>query len=231
MNINEIYNINCFDGFKILEDNSVDHVLTSPPYNRKHKGIKKDQLEGFKSDKYKFNTDNIDDYFEFLIKVIDESIRVSKGYVFFNIMKNYYNKKDVFKIIGYYSEKIIDIHIHIKTNPLPASGKSITNSYEYFIIFGDKPLKSNTTYTKNIISTAVNSKMTKEHKAMMKQEVCDWFIDKFTIENETILDPFMGAGTTAISCINLKRNYIGFEITPEYVELSKKRIHENTKTI
>lgn len=214
MNINEIYNIDCFDGFKMLEDNSLEHVFTSPPYNRK------------RNDKYKYHDDNIDNYFEFLCNTIDECIRISKGYVFFNIMKNYYNKKDVFKLIGKYSEQIQEIIIWEKTNPLPASGKSITNSYEYFIIFGDKPLKSNTTYTKNIISTSVNSKMTKEHKAMMKQEVCDWFIEKFTIEGETILDPFMGAGTTAISCINLNRNYIGFEIAPEYVELSNKRISE-----
>lgn len=215
MNINEIYNIDCFDGFKKLEDNSVDHVLTSPPYNRK------------RNDKYQHHDDRIDDYFGFLCNSIDECIRVSKGYVFFNIMKNYYNKRDVFKLIGKYSEQIQEIIVWEKTNPLPASGKSITNSYEYFIIFGNKPLKSNTTYTKNIISSSVNSKMTKEHRAIMKQEVCDWFIDKFTTENETILDPFMGAGTTAVSCINFKRNYIGFEIAPEYVELSKKRIEEN----
>lgn len=229
MNINKIYNIDCFDGFKLLEDKSVEHVLTSPPYNRKHKGTTNDQLDGAKSDKYKYSTDNIDNYFDFLCNSIDECIRVSKGYVFFNIMKNYYNKKDVFAIIGKYSDNIQEIIIWEKKNPLPASGKSITNSYEYFIIFGDSPLKSNTTYTKNIITTAVNSKMTKEHKAMMKQEVCDWFVEKFTTEGDTILDPFMGAGTTAISCINLNRNYIGFEITPEYVILSEKRILENKK--
>lgn len=215
MEINKIYNIDCFEGLKQLKDKSVDHILTSPPYNRK------------RNDKYEHHDDRIDDYFTFLCNIIDDCIRVSNGYVFFNIMKNYYNKKDVFKIIGKYSDQIQEIIIWEKTNPLPASGKSITNSYEYFIIFGNKPLKSNTTYTKNIISSSVNSKMTKNHKAIMKQEVCDWFIDKFTIEDETILDPFMGAGTTAISCINLKRNYIGFEIAKEYVELSEKRIKEN----
>lgn len=212
MEINIIRNIDCLKGFKELKDKSVDHVLTSPPYGR------------FRNDKYEFFDDRIENYYEWLCEVIDECIRVSEGYVFFNIMKNYYNKQDVFKIIGKYADNIQEMFIWEKTNPLPASGKSITNSYEYFIVFGNKPLKSNTTYTKNIISTAVNSKMTKEHKAIMKQEVCDWFIDKFTTEGDVILDPFMGAGTTAISCINLNRSYIGFEISPEYVELSKNRI-------
>lgn len=212
--INKIYVTDCFEAFVNLQDDSIDHVLTSPPYNR------------LRNDKYSHYDDKIEDYFSFLCKVIDESIRVSSGYVFFNIMKNYYNKKDVFKIIGKYSDVIQEIFIWEKTNPLPASGKSITNSYEYFIVFGNKPVKSNTTYTKNIITTSVNSKTSKEHKAIMKQEVCDWFIEKFTKENEIILDPFMGAGTTAISCIKLNRKYIGFEISKEYVELSNKRISE-----
>lgn len=224
MEINKIYNIDCFDGFKGLEDNSVDHVFTSPPYNRKHFGLKKDQLNGVKSDKYKYSTDNIDDYFGFLCNVIDESLRVSKGFVFFNIMKNYYNKQDVFKLIGHYSKEIVDIHIHAKSNPLPASGKSVTNAFEFFIILGKGPLKSNTTYTKNVITTAVNSKMPKDHKAVMHQDVSDWFIEKFTKEGNLILDPFMGYGTTAITCIKKKRDFIGFELQKEYVELSLERI-------
>lgn len=224
MEINKIYNIDCFDGFKLLDDNSVDHVFTSPPYNRKHRGTSKDQLNGSKSDKYKYYTDYIDDYFSFLCNTIDECLRVSKGFVFFNIMKNYYNKEDVFRLIGHYSKEIVDIHIHAKSNPLPASGKSVTNAYEFFIILGDSSLKSNTTYTKNIITTSVNSKMPKEHKAVMNKEVADWFIDKFTTEGDLILDPFMGCGTTAVSCIELNRSYIGFELQKEYVEIAEDRI-------
>jgi len=215
MEENKIYHIDCFEGFKQMKDKSVTHTFTSPPYNRK------------RNDKYQHHNDIIDDYFGWLCNVIDECLRVSKGFVFFNIMKNYYNKQDVFKLIGKYSEQIVEIIIWEKTNPLPASGKSITNAYEFFIIFGNNALKSHTTYTKNIISTAVNSQMTKSHKAIMKQDVADWFIDKFTDANDLILDPFMGAGTTALSCKKLGRKYIGFELEKEYVELSEKRIYES----
>ena len=214
MEINKIYNIDCFEGFKQMKDKSVTHTFTSPPYNRK------------RNDKYEHYDDNIEDYFLWLCNVIDECLRVSKEYVFFNIMKNYYNKQDVFKLIGKYSEKIVEIIIWEKTNPLPANGNNITNAYEFFIVFGDIPLKSNTTYTKNIISTAVNSLMTKDHKAIMKQDVAEWFIKNFTKENDLILDCFMGAGTTAITCKINKRNYLGFELNNKYVELSNKRIYE-----
>jgi DNA modification methylase len=215
MEENKIYHIDCFDGFKLMEDKSVTHTFTSPPYNRK------------RNDKYEHHNDVIDDYFGWLCNVIDECLRVSKGLVFFNIMKNYYNKQDVFKLIGKYSEKIVEIIIWEKTNPLPANGNNITNAYEFFIVFGDSPLKSNSTYTKNIISTAVNSDMTNEHKAIMKEDVADWFIKTFTNEGDTILDCFMGAGTTAIVCKYHKRNFIGFEIEKEYVALCEKRIYES----
>jgi len=41
---------------------------------------------------------------------------------------------------------------------------------------------------------------------------------------ETILDPFMGSGTTAVSAINLRRNFIGIDLSPEYCEMAEKRI-------
>jgi DNA modification methylase len=217
MEKNKIYFGDCFEVMKNFSDNSVDFVFTSPPYNRK------------RNDKYSYYDDTIADYFSFLEKAILESLRICRGYVCFNIQKNYYNKQDVFKIIGKFSNKIQEIIIWEKKNPMPASGFSITNSYEFFIIFGDKPLKSNTTYTKNIISTGVNSKMPKEHKAVMKQEVADWFISKFTTVGELVLDPFIGLGTTAISCIKLQRNYIGIELKQEYFNLCQNKIH-NLKT-
>lgn len=216
INENTIYNIDCFEGFKLLKDKSVNHVFTSPPYNRK------------RNDKYKDYEDIIKDYFNWLCNVVDECLRISSGYVFFNIQKNYYNKQDVFRIIGKYSEKIQEIIIWEKSNPMPANGNNITNAYEFFIVFADKPLKSNTTYTKNIISSSVNSKMPKEHKAVMKQEVCDWFIENFTKKDDLILDCFMGTGTTAISCINFGRKYIGFEISKKYVDISMDKIKQNT---
>ena len=48
-----------------------------------------------------------------------------------------------------------------------------------------------------------------------------------TKENDVVLDPFLGSGTTAVVAQRLKRNYIGIEIHPDYVEYAKKRIEEN----
>ena len=212
-----LYNDDCndvIDGF-IKEDRKVDTVFTSPPYNRK------------RNDKYKNYDDTLDDYYGFLINITDKLFNITNKYIIMNLQTNYYNKQDVYRYIGNYYNKIQQIVIWEKSNPLPASGNNITNAYEYFIILGNTSLKSNTTYTKNHITTSVNSETTtKIHKAVMKQEVSDWFIDKFTKDTDVILDPFMGLGTTGISCNKYQRDFIGIEINKEYFDIASNKLKQ-----
>ena len=212
-----LYNDDCndvIDGF-IKEGRRIDTVFTSPPYNRK------------RNDKYKNYDDTLDDYYGFLVNITDKLFNITNKYIIMNLQTNYYNKQDVYRYIGNYYDKIQQIVIWEKSNPLPASGNNITNAYEYFIILGDTPLKSNTTYTKNHITTSVNSETTtKIHKAVMKQEVSDWFIDKFTKDTDVILDPFMGLGTTGISCSKYQRGFIGIEINKEYFDIASNKLKQ-----
>ena len=201
----------CDDCFNLLSKIKCDIVFTSPPYNRK------------RNDKYKNYDDTIDDYFAFLVNFV-ESAQYNK-YLFLNVQTNFYNKQDVYKLIGKYYNKIQQIFIWEKSNPMPAQGYSITNAYEYFLVLGNKALKSNYTYTKNILTTSVNSSTTtKIHKAVMKQEVADWFIRNFTVDNDIVLDPFMGLGTTGISCKKYNRDFIGIEKNKQYYDIAMGRI-------
>ena len=212
------FNDDCLERMKDIPDKSIDIAFTSPPYNRK------------RNDKYKNYNDTIEDYYGFLVDVIELLKLKVKKYIFINIQTNYYNKIDVYKLIGNYADSIQQIFIWEKTNPLPSPGNNITNAYEYFIVIGETSLKSNKTYTKNHITTSVNSEnTTKIHKAVMKQEVCDWFIEHFTNENDIILDCFMGLGTTCISCKKLNRKYIGIEKDEHYFEVATNRIKECIK--
>jgi DNA modification methylase len=51
-----------------------------------------------------------------------------------------------------------------------------------------------------------------------------WLIDRASKETDLILDPFLGSGTTACACKKLNRNFIGFEINPDYVKISNERL-------
>ena len=214
----QLFNGDCLEVMQDMPDNSVDYVLTSPPYNRK------------RNDKYKLYNDQITDYFTFNKEVINQLLRISKKHIFYNIQTNFYNRDTVYKLIGFFNKDIKEIIIWEKSNPMPAAGNSITNAVEYFIVLGKKSLKSNTTYTKNIIKSSVNSRMPKIHKAVMKQEIADYFIETFTKEKDIILDPFMGVGTTGISCVSMNRDFIGIELIKEYYELSGHNIQEASKS-
>ncbi len=204
----------CLELICEIPDKSIDICFTSPPYNRK------------RNDKYENYNDTIEDYYGFLLNFIEKIRPKIKRHIFLNIQTNYYNKNEVYRLIGTYADYIQQIIIWEKTNPLPANGYNITNTYELFIVLGKEPLKSNTTYTKNIITTSVNSSTTtKIHKAVMKQEVSDWFIEKFTKDNDIVIDPFMGLGTTGISCKNNNCNFIGIELDEKYFSIAKERIN------
>lgn len=208
---NVIFNEDCFDTFSKIENKSIDYVFTSPPYNR------------LRNDKYQYFNDTNVEYFEFLKKVIIESLRVAKHNIFVNIQKNYYNKTDILKIIGHFSQDIFDIIIWEKTNPRPANGLNITNAYEMFLVFGE--LKSNRTYTKNIFKTSV-CKQEQDFKAIMHPQACKYIIENFTFENAIIYDPFMGTGTTTKICKELNRNYIGSEISKEVYDKYLEKYNE-----
>ena len=210
----ELYRDDCLSKLKDFADKSIDITFTSPPYNRK------------RNDKYTNYNDTIKNYYLFLVEATDLLLAKTKRHVIINLQTNYYNRQDVYKFIGHYYNKIQNVIIWEKSNPLPANGHNITNAFEYFFILGDTAIKSNTTYTKNHITTSINNSITKIHKAVMKQEVADWFIEKFTKENDIVLDCFMGLGTTGLSCIKHNRDFIGIELDEEYFNIAKERIEE-----
>ena len=65
------------------------------------------------------------------------------------------------------------------------------------------------------------------HPTQKPVPLFEYLIKTYTNEGETVLDTCSGSGTTAIACLNTKRNFIGFELNEEYYNMSLKRISEN----
>ena len=59
----------------------------------------------------------------------------------------------------------------------------------------------------------------------------EYLIKTYTNENETVLDNCMGSGTTAISCMNTKRNFIGFELDETYSNIANERINKHNENL
>jgi len=80
-------------------------------------------------------------------------------------------------------------------------------------------------YPTNVLHLATECS-NRNHSAAFPIALPSWFIKLFTQEGDVVLDPFIGVGTTALACINLKRKYIGMELKKEYYELAVQATEE-----
>ena len=79
-------------------------------------------------------------------------------------------------------------------------------------------------YTKSVWSFNAESATKVGHPAPFPMELPARCIKLYTFEDEIILDPFMGSGTTAVAALELNRHFVGYEVDYEYVRRSEKRI-------
>jgi DNA modification methylase len=70
----------------------------------------------------------------------------------------------------------------------------------------------------------INPETASKHLAPYPKELSDKIVKYYSYVDDVVLDPFMGSGTTAVSCVDLNRNYIGIELHQEYVDMAKNRI-------
>lgn len=78
-------------------------------------------------------------------------------------------------------------------------------------------------YPTNVLHLATECN-NKNHSAAFPEELPEWFIKLFTRKHDTVLDPFMGSGTTLIVANRMNRNSIGIDIIPEYCEMARKKL-------
>jgi site-specific DNA-methyltransferase (adenine-specific)/site-specific DNA-methyltransferase (cytosine-N4-specific) len=79
-------------------------------------------------------------------------------------------------------------------------------------------------YPTNVLHLATECN-NKNHSAAFPEELPEWFIKLFTRENDTVLDPFMGSGTTIVVAKRMRRNAIGIDIVHEYYEMVKQQVN------
>ena len=98
-------------------------------------------------------------------------------------------------------------------------GKNISNWLNRDLVYPDNVLH---------LSTECNNK---NHSAAFPDALPEWFIKLFTNEGDTVLDPFMGSGTTVMVAIRMVRSSIGIDIVPDFVEMVKSKIEPYKNTL
>jgi len=265
LDINTTHLMNCIDGMQQMDEESVDLVVTSPPY---------DDLRTYNdSSKWDHNV---------FKQVADEIARVLKpgGVIMWNVNDATVKGSETgssFRQCLYFMDahglRLHDTMIYEKTGTAFASGPNsvrYTQIFEYcFILSKGKPktinliqdkknawagytsfgnaktrkkdgtmhdpgkkskeirewgVRTNIWKIKNSGGFGQSSKASYKHPATMPEELARGHVLSWSNENDLILDPFMGAGTTAQVCLEENRNFIGFEIDDTYHQMCVDRI-------
>ncbi len=229
MEINKIYNEDCFETMQLMKDNFIDITITSPPYNTGGQNAQ----TGRNRKLYKEYKDNLtnEEYYNFIKTNINELLRVTKYYIFFNFQCLSNNKEIYYKIIGEFSNKIKDIFIWKKQAVSQIVKGKMATGYEFVIILSNNNKMSfeynnfpENNYVPNIKKFIKKENFHNYNNATMPLQLAEYFIINFSKKGDLVYDCFLGMGTTACAAVKNDRNYIASEITKEYIDLSNKRL-------
>lgn len=200
MELNKIYNMDCLEGLKKLPNDYVDVTLTDIPYNevnRKSNGLRN-------LDKEKADVFNLD-----MNTLLLEIQRVTSGQIII-----FCGRKQFSEIYSFFAKQKGTTRPIVleKTNPSPMNGQYVyLSGVELAVWFKPRGRKVFNAHCKNTVFKYSTGKCD-WHPTQKNIKLFEELILDNTNEGEIVCDPFMGGGTTAISCLNTNRNYIGFEI-------------------
>lgn len=225
----------CLSALQRMEAGSVDIVVTSPPYNTLPAKAKPSGLRAeFKSgDKWLkkaasgyFDQRPEDEYQQWLVQVVGECIRVSKGLVWVNHKVRYRNGFAVHPVrflpFPIYSEVVWD-----RGGSMALNCKRYAPSHECIIAFGRKHYWDDSLNTKLSV-WRISPQRSDDHPCPFPLEIPWRLIRSSCPEGGTVLDPFAGSGTTGIAAVNLKRRFVGIEKEAKYVSLATNRLSIST---
>lgn len=200
----------------------VDAVVTDPPY-----GI------GFK---YESHIDDADSYPQFLWPIIEEAERhVADGGPIF-----VWQAQEWMPRFAELFPRKWRVMIAAK-NFVQMRAVAMQHAYEPVVVWwkpGAKPWRSEsgTTYANRDwyvadSASAVSdvNRLAKQHPCPRQDDVCEFIVANWVPKERTILDPFMGSGTTGVACVKLGRQFIGIEIEPRYFDIACRRVEEATR--
>jgi len=199
----------CHEVMEEIPDNSVDLILTDPPYGVSYKKKGKPYMVG--------DTVNLFPYFlPFFRRILKNNGAV---YIFSSTTKLVDVLPQFMTYFKLHSIIIWDKEI----GQIPRQLSHYKLRYEP-ILYGSKGLHRLNEYKDDVIQQQIVRGKKRIHPTQKPEEVISYLIENSSSEFDVVLDPFLGSGTTAVACKQLNRKYIGIEINPEYCKIAEDRL-------
>ena len=230
LELNKVYQGDCLELMKDIPDKSVDLVVTDPPYKINGNGFK--ARGGFLGNRKVIDDiESIKDGFD--VEILDILIKKMKK---INIYI-YCNKDLLIDLILYFKNReeklFIDILTEHITNPTPFCNNTYLNDTDYILFVRESGCKVNGNYHSKrkyeVKTTNKKDKTLYKHPTPKYVDLVKKYIINSSNENDLILDPFIGSGTTGVACVDTNRNFIGIELDSNYCEIARKRIDESLR--
>lgn len=221
LELNKIYLGDGLEFTRQLDDNSVDLIVTDPPYEVSNCGGGKGGFSE-KTKKLKNSLNDISDGFDIDLH-LSEWERVLKKFNAFIFCSN----KQISTLMKWgedrgYSTTCLIWH---KYNAMPLCNGVWNGDIEYCIHIRESgaTFQGGIDLKRKVFRESI-VKSEYDHPTVKPLELIKKYIQIGSNEGDTVLDPFMGSGTTAHACIHLNRNFIGFEISEKYFNIANDRI-------
>lgn len=220
-----IKNMDALEFISGLEDESIDLVLTDPPYNiSKDNNFKTMGRTGIDFGEW----DKDFDLFSWL-KLAHKALKKGGSLIVFNDWKNIGEIAKVAEKMGF---DIKDLIRWEKTNPMPRNrDRRYITDFELAVWLVKKGGKwtfnrQNNTYDRPKFQYPAPSGKERIHPTQKPVPLLEEILQRHTNEGDLVVDPFAGSGSTAIACINQGRNYIINDIDSKMITKTKKWIDE-----
>ena len=218
----------CLTAIKNMPDMCIDLIVTDPPYKLTSRGSSGTMGGYWKEEKAKkgviFDNNSIS-----CKEYLPEFYRILKNKSILYLMCNNTNLQEMINVATQSGFKFVKSLIWEKGNKI--CGRYYMNCFEYILLFrkgGDKPIKN--CGTPDILKVPIKKQKDINgknlHNTEKPVELMKILIENSSDENDIILDPFMGIGSTGIASKELKRNFIGIELDEKYFEIAKERIEK-----
>jgi site-specific DNA-methyltransferase (adenine-specific) len=238
----KFYNQNCLDVLKEIEDESVDLILTDPPYNLGN--FMRDRQTNLKKMRENFFGDagwddmEFEEWTESMHAFFEQAHRVLKKKGAMIMFMSLLRVETMVKIASEHKFYYKTTGVWHKTNPMPRNMNlhfiNSTEGWLYFVAKGRTGTFNNDGRAlHDFIETSVAPAGEKKyggHPTQKPEILFEHFVKVLTNQNDVVLDPFMGSGTAGVVSKKNNRNFIGIEINPEYFERAKSRLND-TKNI
>ncbi len=227
----KIYNNDCLKQIKKIEDNSIDVILTDPPYNIAKYSTGNIKIKGradINNDVAKWDLKEIDpnDYVEEFKRILkpNGNIFIFTSYNLIGKWHEVFDKEfDTFQFFVWH-----------KTNPVPKIYKNgFLNSCEMIVCLWNKGHKWNFTkqnqmhnFFESPICMQPERLKNPKHPSQKPVKLLEHIIKIASDEGDTIYDPFMGVGSTGVAALKNNRKFIGCEIDKIFYDASKIRLEE-----